>query len=210
MKLLRSGLQRAPESPRGHLRPVFDVFFLARLVERVLRLCPALRARVAAAFLPDAVRRVAFSPPIAGELSRRPFAPTWDLPSVSCWEVRFFALRQFSRFSFGLSYLEAPASFNAMAIACRRLFTLPPFPSGPLLSSPCSYSCMTRPIVLRCLGDVLGISHLFRVFLSLSGPTPSRLPRFRPPTSRDRPRTEELATRRAVAMSQSKRGFDGI
>ena len=125
---------------------------------------------------------------------------------------RFFALRlvKFSRFSFGLSYLEAPASFNAMAIACRRLFTLPPFPSGPLLSSPCSYSCVTRPIVLRCRGDVLGISHLFRVFLSLSGPTPSRLPRFRPPTSRDRPRTEELATRRAVAMSQSKRGFDGI
>src|SRR6185369_13102138 len=186
-----------------------------RLVERVLRLWPALRARVVAAFLPDAVRRVAFSPPIAGELSRRPFAPTWDLPSVSCWEVSPFAslrfvLVRFSRFSFGLSYLEAPASFNAMAIACRRLFTLPPFPSGPLLSSPCSYSCMTRPTVLRCLGDVLGISHLFRVFLSLSGPTPSRLPRFRPLSSRDRPRTEELATRRAVAMSRSKRGFDGI
>ena len=44
-------MQRAPESPRDHLRPVFDVFFLARLVERVLRLCPALRARVAAAYL---------------------------------------------------------------------------------------------------------------------------------------------------------------
>src|SRR5260370_29352345 len=39
-----------------------------------------------------------------------------------------------------------------MAIACFCLFPGPALPSGPLLSSPCAYSCMTRPRVLRWLG----------------------------------------------------------
>src|SRR5258706_10279294 len=41
----------------------------------------------------------------------------------------------------------------AMAIACLRLLTLPPFPPFPLLSSPCLNSCMTRPDVFLWLGD---------------------------------------------------------
>src|SRR5258705_8188396 len=39
-----------------------------------------------------------------------------------------------------------------MAMACFRFFTGPALPPGPLLSSPCAYSCMTRPRVLRWLG----------------------------------------------------------
>ena len=38
-------------------------------------------------------------------------------------------------FSLSLSYFEAPASFSAMAMAWRRLLTLPPLPPGPLFSS---------------------------------------------------------------------------
>src|SRR5262249_6549493 len=40
----------------------------------------------------------------------------------------------------------------------RRLLTLPALPPGPLLSSPCLNSCMTRPMVLRCRGDGLGMA----------------------------------------------------
>src|SRR5262245_25030411 len=45
-----------------------------------------------------------------------------------------------------------------MAMAWRRLLTLPALPPGPLLSSPCLNSCMTRPRVLRCRGDGLGMA----------------------------------------------------
>ena len=38
-----------------------------------------------AALRPRAVVLVAFLPPVAGVLSRRPFAPMCDLPSASCW-----------------------------------------------------------------------------------------------------------------------------
>jgi hypothetical protein len=41
--------------------------------------------RDAAARRPRAVGRVAFSPPMTRLLSRRPRAPTCDLPSRSCW-----------------------------------------------------------------------------------------------------------------------------
>src|SRR5215831_12576417 len=47
-----------------------------------------------------------------------------------------------------------------MAMACLRLFTLPPFPPRPLLSSPCLYSCITRPVVFLCRGDVFAIGSL--------------------------------------------------
>jgi hypothetical protein len=43
-----------------------------------------LRARARADLRPRAVVLVAFFPPIAGLLSRRPRAPTCDLPSRSC------------------------------------------------------------------------------------------------------------------------------
>src|SRR5258708_35037580 len=39
-----------------------------------------------------------------------------------------------------------------MAIACFVFCPGPALPSVPLLSSPCAYSCMTRPRVLRWLG----------------------------------------------------------
>src|ERR1700733_10651163 len=100
------------------------------------------RRRDAAALRPRAVVRVAFLPPVARLLSRRPRAPTRDLPSRSCWEVlppaclRSYFLRLLA-FSLRLSDFEAPASLSAMAIAWRRLLTLPPFPLGPLFSSPC-------------------------------------------------------------------------
>src|SRR5512144_118850 len=45
---------------------------------------PLLRARERAALRPRLVVRVAFLPPMAGLLSRRPRAPTRDLPSRSC------------------------------------------------------------------------------------------------------------------------------
>src|ERR1700722_19142658 len=95
-----------------------------------LQLC---RARDLAAFLPRAVLLVAFLPPIARLLSRRPRVPTCDLPSRSCWYVSPRAslrsvLTRFRLFFRLLSYLEAPASFNAMATAWRRLLTLPPLP----------------------------------------------------------------------------------
>ena len=47
------------------------------------------------------------------------------------------ALARLRLFSVLLSYFDAPDLFSAMAIACLRLFTLPPLPPGPLLSSPC-------------------------------------------------------------------------
>src|SRR5438309_7773036 len=64
------------------------------------------------------VVRVAFSPPIARLLSRRPRAPTCDLPSRSCCAVSprrsLLLVRAKSRlFSSLLSYFEAPASCNA-------------------------------------------------------------------------------------------------
>ena len=52
-------------------------------------------------------------------------------------------------FSRSLSYFEAPASESAIAIAWRRLFTLPPLPPRPELSSPCLNSCITRPSISR-------------------------------------------------------------
>src|SRR5262249_37576089 len=98
-------------------------------------------------------------------LSRRPRAPTCDLPSRSCCAVSPCAsLRsdrdRLRRFSALLSYFDAPDSLSAMAMAWRRLLTLPPCPPGPLLSSPCLNSCMTRPAVLRCRGDDLGMANL--------------------------------------------------
>jgi hypothetical protein len=60
-----------------------------------------------------------------------------------------------------LSYFEAPASFKAIAIACRLLFTLPPLPPGPLLSSPCLNSCITRPVVFFCRGEAAAMADSF-------------------------------------------------
>ena len=116
-----------------------------------------------AALRPRPFNFVAFFPPMARLLSRRPRAPTWDLPSRSCWKVSPRAsfrldLARLRLFSLALSYFDAPASLSAMAIAWRGLLTLPPLPLGPLLSSPCLNSCITRPMVLRCRGDVLAMA----------------------------------------------------
>src|SRR5258706_9569742 len=65
-----------------------------------------------------------------------------------------------------------------MAMACFRFFTGPALPPGPLLSSPCAYSCMTRPRVLRWLGvgleedgDVVMGMGLLRQYAPLSPAT---------------------------------------
>jgi hypothetical protein len=84
-----------------------------------------------------------------------PFLATLFLPSrlakpVSPRRSADLVLRKFARFFLGLSYFEAPASRRAMAIACLRLFTLPPRPRG---SSSCLYSCITRPMVFFCALD---------------------------------------------------------
>src|SRR6185437_7488671 len=89
-------------------RPVFRP-------SRGLVALPLCRAPDLAAFLPRAVLLVAL-PPIARLLSRRPCAPTCDLPSRSCWYVSPRAslrsiLIRFRLFFRLLSYLEAPASF---------------------------------------------------------------------------------------------------
>src|SRR5262245_66591483 len=123
---------------------------------------PLMRRRERLVDLRERVSLVAFLPPMARELARLPLAPTRDLPSRSCWPVR---LRASLRFVFLkllflsalVSYFDAPASWRAIAIACLRLLTLPPLPLRPLLSSPCLNSCMTRPVVFRCRGDVLAI-----------------------------------------------------
>src|SRR5439155_23126466 len=47
-----------------------------------------------------------------------------------------------------------------MAMAWRRLLTLPALPPGPLSNSPCLNSCMTRPRVFRCRGDDVGMANL--------------------------------------------------
>src|SRR5262245_27595966 len=57
-----------------------------------------------------------------------------------------------------------------MAMAWRRLLTLPALPPAPLLSSPCLNSCMTRPMVLRCRDDGLGMA-TSAVLLGVSPPT---------------------------------------
>jgi len=58
-------------------------------------------------------------------------------------------------------------------MACRRLLTLPPLPPGPLLSSPCLNSCMTRPVVFLWRGDVLGMAKSFGSGLGACGkPSP--------------------------------------
>jgi len=121
---------------------------------------------------------------MARELSRRPRAPTRDLPSRSCCPVSPRAslrlvLAKFLLFSEVLSYFEAPASLSAMAMACRLLLTLPPAPLRPLFSSPCLNSCMTRPVVLRWRGDDRAMrlllnraTHLDASLLSRAGSQP--------------------------------------
>jgi hypothetical protein len=62
---------------------------------------------------------------------------------------RRFVFARSRLFSDGLSWLEAPASCKAIAIACFGFLTLPRRPL-PALSSPCLYSCMTRSTVFFC------------------------------------------------------------
>ena len=45
--------------------------------------------------------------------------------------------------------LDARRTESAIAIAWRRLFTLPPLPPRPLFRSPCLNSCITRPSISR-------------------------------------------------------------
>jgi len=49
------------------------------------------------------------------------------------------------------------ASESPMAMACLRLFTLPPLPPRPLFNSPCLNSCITRPSVRRCRNVALAM-----------------------------------------------------
>jgi hypothetical protein len=98
-------------------------------------------------------------PYIARALSRLPRAPTCDLPSRSCCPVRPFASlfsvrRRLRLFRRPLSYLDLPASSKAIAMAWRRLLTLPALPLRPRLSSPCLNSCITRPVIRLWRGDV--------------------------------------------------------
>jgi hypothetical protein len=102
-----------------------------------------------------------FFPPISGVLSRRPRAPTQDLPSCSCFspcDSLRLALANMRLFSPLLWYFDAPASLNAIAMAYLRRLTLPPHPPRPILSAPCLNSCMTRPVLLRWRGEVCGIA----------------------------------------------------
>ena len=104
---------------------------------------------------------------------RQSHAHAW--PSLRCFAVfpaRSLALvlARFFVFFAVLTRLLAPASDNAMAIACLRFFTLPPFPFGPLFNSPCLYSCMTRPVVFFCAFDSVAIRTPF-----LKKRTPPRL-----------------------------------
>jgi hypothetical protein len=62
---------------------------------------------------------------------------------------RRFVFARLRLFSDGLSWLEAPASCKAIAIACLGFLTLPRRPL-PALSSPCLYSCITRSTVFFC------------------------------------------------------------
>ena len=83
------------------------------------------------------------------------FAVRRPRPSAASWPVsprRSFSLvrRRFFVFSFGDSYLEAPASCRAMAIACFGFFTLR-FPAA-VFSSPCLNSCITLWTVFFCAG----------------------------------------------------------
>jgi hypothetical protein len=83
---------------------------------------PPLRERLRAALRPRAVLRVAFLPPMARLDSRRPRAPTCDLPSRSCWPVSPLAslrlfLARLRLFCFLLAYFDAADSLSAMAIA---------------------------------------------------------------------------------------------
>src|SRR4051794_19141344 len=79
-------------------------------------------------------------------------------PSASAWAVsprRSLALvrRRFARFCFGLSWLVAPASCRAIAIACFGFFTFGPLPR--MRNSPCLNSCITRATVSFCSPDCL-------------------------------------------------------
>src|SRR6266404_244334 len=101
----------------------------------------ARRADLRLAAPPRRAGVLAFLPPIARLLSRLPRAPIRLLPSVSCCAVLPVASLRlvFARFCLFfdlLSFFEAPASCRAMAMACLRLFTLPPLPPEPLFNSP--------------------------------------------------------------------------
>lgn len=117
---------------------------LLRLVLRDLLRAVLLRVelRFAAVFLAVLFRRGLFLATL--------FLPSRLAKPVSPRRSADLVLRKFARFFLRLSYFETPASRSAMAIACLRLFTLPPRPRG---SSPCLYSCMTRPMVFFCALD---------------------------------------------------------
>lgn len=56
---------------------------------------------------------------------------------------------------------DSRASLMAMATACSRLFTFPPFPSLPDSNSPCLYSCMTSLILSCAFFEYLAITFVF-------------------------------------------------
>jgi hypothetical protein len=76
-------------------------------------------------------------------------------PSVAAWAVspRFslaLVRRRLCVRSCGVSYFDAPASLNAIAIACFGFLTF--LAPRAVFNSPCLYSCMTRLTVLRWVG----------------------------------------------------------
>ena len=106
----------------------FGVKFAPRLAVRFVRFrCCRLFSR--------AVNRRESEPPVAGVLSRLLEAPICDFPSRSCCPVlpaAFFrsVFRRFRAFRLLLPYFDATACSRAIAIACLRLLTGPPFPPG--------------------------------------------------------------------------------
>src|SRR2546430_11649395 len=100
-----------------------------------------------------------------------------------------------------------------MAMACFRFFTGPALPPGPLLSSPCAYSCMTRPTVLRWLGagleedvdvdGVIGMGVSSDAPLSPDLPNASSAPKF---PNRTREVTRLMAQARSVRLARHKDG----
>lgn len=115
------------------------------------------RLRVRAALRAPADRRRCSAPRVLALLGRAPkrcsFSCCAVLPCRSFERVRDDA----RRFWLLLWVLDAPASCRAIATACLRLFTLPPLPPRLRFSSPCLYSCITRPTVLRLRREVFAM-----------------------------------------------------
>ena len=80
-----------------------------------------------------------FSESAESRPARRAFRPCLRIGSLP-YAAAFFLD---AAFFFGIFAPDFRASLSAMATACLRFFTLPPFPPLPDFNSPCLYSCIT-------------------------------------------------------------------